>query len=397
MRSKGHTLVFVVALLAAASLGNVALAQDKPKKVDQIDSILDSLFEASQSAVGSFQDKGEELKDRLNSRLDESKAKAQAAISGVGNIVGSTADLVADTTKLVAEFLTEDLQSVEEVKESFKSGASGLRETVATMNSLVQKFAMILHTAAPKLPSWETIKNPKEWPASLMSYTGQVSQAFTDLAVETTKVYDGISAKYCTPSKIAPSVKKQGKIEGPSFKLVLSSGECEFSHTNNTNMWNKETQVTCKTPSINFLKTPFKYMSKHHSPILFKSKECKREHALGEESEITLFEISPGLDISTALQQASQRIQDSFDGILGEHEKLTSQLKSFADEMVDNMDEKELSETVAKYDEAALEVARGMVDGMVSFSTGSGQSFPANGMISLPGGWSVNMNANFEE
>ena len=394
---KRYCVLFAAILLSLTSLRVDAQPEKLGETKDAADRILDSLFEASQNAQESWDAKQSELKDKLNARIDDTKSTLSSALSSVGSLASSTADLVADTTKLVAQFLTEDLATVEDVKESFQASATGLASTVSTLNGMVSKFAMMLHTAVPKLPSWDTIKNPKEWPQSLMTYTAQVSEAFSELAVETTKVYDGIEAKYCTPAKLAPSIKKQGKVMGPSFLLRLSSGECEFSHTQDTTVWNKETEVVCATPSLLFEKKPVHYISKHHSPVKFKSKECKREHELGEEREIVLFEINQGLDISSALQQASQRIQESFDGIMGEHENIKAELKNFADNMVADMDEMELSETVAKYDQAALDVASAMADGIVSFTTGSGQTFSNAGVRSLPGGWTVNMNADFEE
>ena len=306
--------------------------------------------------------------------------------SNIGNLASSTASLVADTTAMVASFLTEDLKGpIEGGQDLLRSNAESLKETVGTLNSLVGKMAHILSTAAPKLPSWDTIKDPKAWPKSFKTYCQQVSEAMSELVVESTNVFNGIEAKYCDPAVLKPSKKVAGKVMGPSFKLKLSTGSCEFEH-NLSKVANNTINATCTTPSVEFKKNPAKYVSKHHSPLEFKTKECARTIKKHDEKEIVLFEIKPGFDLKSALSQASQRISESFDGVLGEHDKITGDLKAFAEQMVANADETQLSETVAKYDQAALEIADGLADGLVSFATGSGQRF-SNGVMSLPGGW----------
>ncbi len=360
-----------------------ARAQDQPDSDNSASKILDTLFEASMNAGESWEARQASLKDKLNGAQNT----LQSIASGVGNLAASTADLVADTTAMVASFLVEDLEDpIEGVGGFLQSNVDGFKQTVSTMNGLVQRFATVLNTAVPKLPSWETIKDPKSWPKSLMTYTKQVSEAMSGLVVEATDVFDGIEARFCEPAILVPSVKMQGKVEGPSFKLKLMSGECEFAHSPDSTKEDAEVDVVCKTPSLEFEKKPVRYISKHHTPVYFKSKECKRSLTHGEEDEIVLFEILPGLDIKGAMDQASERIQESFDGILPEHDKITSELRAFADEMVANKEEEQLSETVAKYDQATLEIASGLADGLISFTTGSGQTF-SNGAMSLPGGW----------
>lgn len=360
-----------------------ARAQDQPDSDNSASKILDTLFEASMNAGESWEARQASLKDKLNGAQNT----LQSIASGVGNLAASTADLVADTTAMVASFLVEDLKDpIEGVGGFLQSNVDGFKQTVSTMNGLVQRFATVLNTAVPKLPSWETIKDPKSWPKSLMTYTKQVSEAMSGLVLEATDVFDGIEARFCEPAILVPSVKMQGKVEGPSFKLKLMSGECEFAHSPDSTKEDAEVDVVCKTPSLEFEKKPVRYISKHHTPVYFKSKECKRSLTHGEEDEIVLFEILPGLDIKGAMDQASERIQESFDGILPEHDKITSELRAFADEMVANKEEEQLSETVAKYDQATLEIASGLADGLISFTTGSGQTF-SNGAMSLPGGW----------
>ncbi len=340
--------------------------------------ILDGLFAATQAAGERMDAKGDELKDRLSNRLDTAKGNVQSAIAGAGSVLSTTADIVADTTKLVANFLTEDLANTD-IKGSLTEAGSGLRETVSTLNGLVMKFATILHTTAPSLPSWDTIKNPKQWPTSLMKYAGEVSQAFSDLAIEATEVYQGISAKYCTPAEVIPSVKEPGMFVGPAFKLVLSSGKCELDHLGNGK------QLTCTTPNIEFKKEAAKYVAKHHTPIEFKSKDCKVEKELGEEKEIVLFEITGGMDYSKMLQQASDKIKDSFDIINGANDKIPGNLKGFLDEI---SGETELAESVSKYDEGSIEGAISMIDGVVSYTNGAGNSFRAVNVPTI-GGWTV--------
>lgn len=347
---------------------------------DGAQDILDGLFAASQAAGQKLDAKGEELKNRLSNRMDSAKENVQNTISGVGSVLTSTADIVADTTKLVANFLTEDLANTD-IKGSLTEAGSSMRETIGTLNGLVMKFASILHTAAPSLPSWETIKNPKEWPMSLMKYTGEVSKAFSDLAVEASEVYQGISAKYCKPAVITPSIKEPGLFEGPSFKLKLSSGNCSLEHSD----LGKGKNLTCFTPNIEFHKYPVKYTAKHHSRMEFKSKECKVEKEFGTKDELVLLELTGGVDFSTLLQQASDKIKESFESISGANDQIPGNFKGFLDEI---SGEKEIAETVSKYDEGSIEAALSMVDGVVSYTNGAGNSFRSANVPTI-GGWTI--------
>ena len=391
MSSRVRTLFVLFCALFAFSA--MARAQDEPEVDSQATKILDTLYEASVKAEQSWDARQASLKDKLNGAQNT----LQSIAEGVGSIASSTVDLVADTTAMVASFLVEDLKDpVEGAKGFIDVNMEKVSQAVSTMSNLVRRFATVLNTAAPKLPSWDTIKDPKAWPQSLMTYCQQVSEAMSGLIVEATGVFDGIEARFCTPAVLAPSTKRQGKIEGPSFKLTLSSGECEFAHSPQSSLENKEVDVTCTTPRLEFEKKPIHYISKHHSPVMFKGKECKRELAHGEEDEIVLFEIHPNLDIKSALDQATEKIQGSFEGVIDDHEKIVAELKGFAEDMVMDKDEEQLSETVARYDQAALEIAGGMAEGLISFTTGSGQTF-SNGVRSLPGGWTFETVDHIEE
>jgi len=84
------------------------------------------------------------------------------AVSTIGDLAAGTADIVAQTTAMVASFLTEDLKGpIEGSEDVFRATSNLLSETVGTVNSMVKKLAHVLSTAAPKLPSWDTIKDPK--------------------------------------------------------------------------------------------------------------------------------------------------------------------------------------------------------------------------------------------
>ena len=342
--------------------------------------ILDGLFAASQAAGDRFDAKGDELRNRLSNRMDTAKDNVQGTIAGIGSVLTSTADIVADTTKLVANFLTEDLANTD-IKGSLTDAGAGLRETIGTLNGLVMKFAAILHTTAPSLPSWDTIKNPKQWPTSLMKYAGEVSQAFSDLAIEATEVYQGISAKYCKPAQVIPSKKEPGTFKGPSFKLTLSSGNCTLTQTD----FGHGKNLTCYTPNISFKKKAAKYTAKHHSPIEFKSKDCKVEKTFGKEEEIVLLEITGGMDYSKALQQASDKIKDSFESITGANDKIPDTFRGFLDDIAGDT---EIAESVSKYDEGSIEGAISMIDGVVSYTNGAGNAFTSANVPTI-GGWTV--------
>ena len=85
------------------------------------------------------------------------------------------------------------------------------------------------------------------------------------------------------------------------------------------------------------------------------------------------------------LQQASDKIKDSFDIINGANDKIPGNLKGFLDEI---SGETELAESVSKYDEGSIEGAISMIDGVVSYTNGAGNSFRAVNVPTI-GGWTV--------
>lgn len=354
---------------------------------DAVRNILDGLFQASQAAADGLNAKGDQLKERLNNRLDGAKDSIQSALSSVGSAVVSTADIVKDTTKLVAEFLTEDLANTD-LKGSLTESGAAIRDTINTLNGLVYKFASILKATTPKIPSWETIKNPKDWPMSLMTYTGEISAAMSSLAEETGKVYEGISARYCKAARVTPSKKVPGKYTGPAFKLKLSSGECYLEHLPFDQSELYKSKLTCKTPYLEWLQKPIKYVSKHHSAISFESKECKMEKTFGAEREEVLFEVMGDFDFSSALQQASDKIQESFESIAGANDRIPDEFKSFVSDI---SNDKETAETVSKYDQATVDATLSMIDGVISYTNGGGNQLRSYNIPAIGGGsWSVN-------
>jgi len=343
---------------------------------------LDGLFSATQAKAQGLSDKGDALKERLTNRVDGAKNAVQGVIQGAGSALSSTADLVADTTKLVADILTEDLRNTD-IKGSISEAGSSIRETINTLNGLVVKFATILQRAAPSVPSWETIKNPKNWPMSLMTYTGDISKAMSELIQETGLVYEGISAKYCKDPQVTPPGKVPGEYTGYGFSLKLSSGKCwlEKEEVNNES----KKKLTCEIPSVTWEKTPMKYVSKHHTPLSFTSKSCKVEKTLGTAREEVLLELEGDINLADALQQAAGKIGDTLESLSGENDKIPDQFRDF---LATIESQKETAETVSKFDEGTIDATLSMIDGIISYSNGGAMQTLQN--IPTIGGWQVN-------
>lgn len=104
-----------------------------------------------------------------------------------------------------------------------------------------------------------------------------------------------------------------GRIQFPGgFKLKLSTTQCEIdkiSHRNNT-------ELTCRKPMLEFKKYPAKYISKHHTPVLFKTKLCKFEVSHGDADEIVLatFGDKEPVDLKAVMHNFDDAIVDAFSG-----------------------------------------------------------------------------------
>ncbi|KAI8105773.1 hypothetical protein M9434_000354 [Picochlorum sp. BPE23] len=385
MNGRTQRLGFLLLALTVVPFIAGVAAQDKGAKEearDGIQNILEGLFSATQAKAQGLSDKGDELKERLTNRVDGAKSAVQGAIQGAGSAISTTADIVADTTKLVADILTEDLRNTD-IKGSLTEAGASIRETINTLNGLVVKFATILQRAAPSVPSWETIKNPKNWPLSLMSYTGEISKAMSELVQETGLVYEGISAKYCEDAKVTPPGKVPGEYTGYGFNLKLSSGKCWLEKEEVDD--EKKKKLTCEIPSVTWEKTPIKYVSKHHTPLSFTSKSCKVEKTFGTPREEVLFELEGDFNLGDALQQAAGKIGETLESLSGENDKIPDQFRKF---ITDIESQKETAETVSKFDEGTIDATLSMIDGIISYSNGGALETLQN--IPTIGGWQVN-------
>ena len=105
-----------------------------------------------------------------------------------------------------------------------------------------------------------------------------------------------------------------GKCEGTYAEEPLT----EFDHRD---------AFECTKPYAEVVHLPGTFVAKHHKPIMFKSKECKKETIFGEDEIITLFEFN-GHD-ALDLEGIRGTISSALGGLSNGVGALTDQVSQF--------------------------------------------------------------------
>lgn len=226
------------------------------------------------------------------------------------NFVKDKAGAVYDVAQMAGEFLLDSIESYpEEMVANARESMNSLVETAKDVNEAMSEIGSAAREAIPELPPIKKMNQPKAWLQKLalnnlyfQKYIDTVGDQFQSLS-------EGLSAKYCKAPKITPSKKLEGELTSPSFKLKLITKQCDvmYSHFNGT-------KLNCTKPGISFEKVPGHYIAKHHSPVEFKSKECKFEKEHGATDSITLFEFN-GLetfDFSSVMKTVEKSMVSAF-------------------------------------------------------------------------------------
>jgi hypothetical protein len=214
------------------------------------------------------------------------------------NVVRNRAGEIFDVTKMAGQWLYSSAANYpEQVRQSTQEAADSLRATTSDFLNAAREISAAAQDAVPEFPSLDQITNRNQW-LSKMALNGMYADRFLSTVEEQFQLLgEGLTAKYCAPPKLQPSLKKKyGEFRFPGgFKLILHTTECEIEGTSHRN----ETTMSCHKPSLEFIKYPSLYRSHHHTPTKFKSKECKFEKVHGEEDEIVLAIIDGKHDVDT--------------------------------------------------------------------------------------------------
>jgi hypothetical protein len=105
-------------------------------------------------------------------------------------------------------------------------------------------------------------------------------------------------------------------------------GYCEAAHTEEpATDFDHTDAFVCTKPYAEVVHMPGTFIAKHHQPIEFKSKECKKETLFGEDEIITLFEFNGHESLD--LDRVRGTISNALGGMQNGVSALTSQVQNF--------------------------------------------------------------------
>ena len=292
----------LVACIVLAVCTRISVAQG----VSGAQTIKQGIDQIGMAARNGMRERKEKFVDTAGNVYDVVKDATGSATTFVKNQAGA----VFDVAQLAGSFLLDSIENYpEEMMKNSRESMSALAETAQDLTVAVGKVRSAGRDAIPKLPPLNKMNQPKAWLQKFALNNLYFQKYMDTVAEQFQSVSEGLSAKYCTESKITPSEKKEGELIFPSFKLKFSTKECDvvYSHINGTSL-------NCTKPGLLFEKIPGKYIAKRHSPIEFKSKECKFEKKHGEEDSIVLVEFNghDAFDIPSILKSVENTMVSAF-------------------------------------------------------------------------------------
>lgn len=321
----------ILALVALVGAGGVqALGELKNgEAVQGIGTIAQGVQQIGQASRTAVQDKVKKFRDTAGNVYEVLTDATGAATNFVVDAAGS----VFDVTKLAGGFFFDAVTSYP------GDLAAGLRETGDDLRKYAQfgadaasSLGQIAMEARPTLPNVKDMLHPSAWKNAAKQSSKNVAGAFGSLEEEMLNAYDDLEAEFCKPAKFTPSKKKPGEITMPSFYIEAGLGDCVVNGTLNTTEKHGYNLV-CTKPYIKQVHKEGKWVSKHHSAISFKSKECKKEKSFGDEEEVVLFEFDghsnfDATQIRQVVSSAFGSLSQGAQGVSDQLEQFLSSLKS---------------------------------------------------------------------
>lgn len=273
-----------------------------------VQTIKDGISQISKATRDGIQERKDKFMDAAGNMYDIVRDAAGVAT----NFVRDKAGAVYDVTQMAGKFLYESMENYpEEMRQSTVESMNSLAETAQDVNEAMQKIGSAARKAIPELPAVNQMLKPKAWLQKVALNNLYFQDYMSTVEEEFQLLSEGLSAKYCKEARFYPSEKKMGELVFPGgFKVKLSTKKCDvvYSHTNGT-------RVNCTNPEFSFEKYQGHWISKHHTPIRFTSKECKFEKKHGEENAIVLAEFDghDTFDLSSAMQTVERSIVSAFE------------------------------------------------------------------------------------
>ncbi len=108
----------------------------------------------------------------------------------------------------------------------------------------------------------------------------------------------------------------------------MGLGHCEAAHTEEpATEFDHTDAFVCTKPYAEVVHKPGSFIAKHHRPIKFRSKECKKETLFGEDEIITLFEFNGHETLD--LERVRGTISSALGGLQNGVSALSDQVQNF--------------------------------------------------------------------
>lgn len=344
------------ALVAAVAVSSIAAASalggDKlGTAVDGIHTVIDGAGNVLTGAANHLEASANQFVDTAGNVYTVIKDTTGAATGLVMNAAGA----IFDVTKLAGSFvLNSALSYPGEVWNSAQESAAELRGALGSAGQMAN--AMVGAAYKPSLPPMKEMLHPGSWIQAGHENWVNGKEGMNEMYAAFSAPYNAFEDKYCTPATLVPSVKEPTKIYMPGFIMDIKMGECVVVNDEafadclfNHDCPKEALQIDCIKPYLEYAHIPGAVIYKHHTPVEFKTKECKIEKEHGVEEEIVLFTF-PSHDVD--VKAVADQVSTSFGNAVGQLASSATNLAQEAANFIGGMkhEKSDFEEFVAKYD-----------------------------------------------
>jgi hypothetical protein len=333
----GKNAIVLLGLPVLALTGSAHGAQGLQKSKDGVKAMVDGVQQITQGAKNAI--------DAKQAKLEEQQAKFVDVAGNVYDVLRDTAGqatkfvvdstgAVVDSTKLIGGFLFDAAMSYPgDLAQGLQESREEVQQYIQAGADAAQQLGQIAMNSRPELPEFKQMLKPHAWAQAAKESGKKLTGAFGELESQLVNAYEDIESEFCVPPRFKPHMKVPGKLEMPSFYIEAGLGECTLTNLTDTSQFAHADGFNCTKPYVKTEHKPGSWISKHHSAIRFKSKECKKEKEFGEEEKLVLFEFDGHSELD--LERVRGVISGAFGGLVDGVQGLTGQVEEFVSSMKD--------------------------------------------------------------
>ena len=339
------------ALVMASIAATASAMGEKPNVGEAIHNVVDTAGNVLQGAASHLENKADQFVDTAGNLYSVLRDTTGTATGLVMDAAGA----VWDVTKLGGSFIIDGILGYPgDVIDSARATGADLR---AMMNGLPDLAGQLAGAAyKPSLPPMKEMLHPSSWMAAGQENWVKGKDSLNQLTAAFSAPYNRWEDEYCTPATLVPSVKEPTTIYMPGFVMEIKMGSCEIANDEaladclfNKDCPKEALQIDCEKPYLEYAHTPGAIVYKHHTPIEFKTKDCKVEKEHGKEEELVLYEFSDhNIDLKAMADQVSSTFGNAVGQLANSATNLAQDVAGFVSKK-DHAEKADFDEFVAKY------------------------------------------------